>query len=62
MDLENFEGAITLLCIEFLKLWGGPVAPLAPPVPAALLSITSGSDELRANIFDFFCQLNTNQK
>ena len=23
MDLENFGGANTLLCIDFLKLWGG---------------------------------------
>ena len=29
-------GASTLLCIDFLKLWGGASAPLAPPVPAAL--------------------------
>ena len=37
MDLENFGGASTLLCIDFLKLLGGASAPLAPPVPVALI-------------------------
>ena len=38
MDLENFRVASALLCIDFLKLRGGAVAPApAPaPVPAAL--------------------------
>ena len=27
MDLENFGGASTLLCIDFLKLWGGQWPP-----------------------------------
>ena len=30
MDLENFGGASTLLCIDFLKLWGGQCPP-GPP-------------------------------
>ena len=30
MDLENFGGASTLLCIDFLKLWGGQRPP-GPP-------------------------------
>ena len=38
MDLENFGGASTLLCIDFLKLWGGQCPP-GPPVPAALIGI-----------------------
>ena len=30
MDLENFGGASTLLCIDFLKLWGGQWPPWPP--------------------------------
>ena len=36
MDLENFGGTSTLLCIDFLKLWGAS-DPLAPQVPAGFL-------------------------
>ena len=36
MDLENFEGASTLLCIDFLKIWGasGPPGPPGSGGPA----------------------------
>ena len=41
MDLESFEGANTLLCIDFLKLWGGQWPPWPPSSggPELLLSL-----------------------
>ena len=36
LDIENFGGASEHLSIGSLKISGGPVAPLAPPVPQAL--------------------------
>ena len=43
MDLVNFGGASTLLCIDFLKLWGGQWPPWPPGSggPAMTMAMTT---------------------